>query len=112
MSTYCPGSWAIISIDQEDGTKLYKVAAGWSGSYLEGASWKVSSGITRVSETSQAYEFDNYSGSRYICSKGRYGLHWYAASIIEGYCKEAESIKRNMRVLDEEEALELIKGWK
>ena len=45
MSTYTPDSWVIVKIQSEKYGTIYKVLAGWSGSYLYGASWKLSSGI-------------------------------------------------------------------
>jgi len=111
MSTYRPDTWAIISIKTPDGEMLYKVAAGWAGSYLEGASWKISSGIVSVEDAERTFNITNHSGSVYSCFKGRYGLHWYAASVVDGYIAENSS-KYEMKLLSEEEAIALIKGWK
>ena len=53
MSTYTPDSWVIVKIQSEKYGTLHKVLAGWSGSYLYGASWKMSSGIITFEDNSK-----------------------------------------------------------
>ena len=68
----CPDSWVIIKIT---GTEtLYKVLAGWSGSYLYGTSWRLNSGIVKVEGGEDYFQFIGYSGSVYKCRKDSYGI--------------------------------------
>jgi len=68
--TYEPDNWVIVALDQEDGTILHKVLAGWSGGYLDGDSWKMNSGIERIDTTEDHYLIHGYSGSVYKVNKG------------------------------------------
>lgn len=85
MSRHTPHAWVIVRDIHHD---LTRVLAGWSGGYLDPDHWRMSSGITEVREFEDHYEFDNYSGSTYVCRKSdrrmtglmrdiatQYGLH-------------------------------------
>ena len=69
MSTYTPDSWVIVKIQSEKYGTIYKVLAGWSGSYLYGASWKLSSGIVAFEDKGEHYESLQDSGSTYMLYK-------------------------------------------
>lgn len=69
---YEPNNWVVIKVKGKD--PHYRVLAGWSGSYLEGSSWRMNSGITKVEEDDKAYYFSGSSGSTYRCGKQSYGL--------------------------------------
>lgn len=45
-----PDNWVILEIEHE-GEKFQKILAGWSGSYLYGDSWRMSSPIKNVDRT-------------------------------------------------------------
>ena len=69
MSTYNPDNWVIVKIGDD-----YKVLAGWSGGYLYGDSWRLSSGIVHIKDHSDVLRIYNHSGSCYICRKSGYTL--------------------------------------
>ncbi len=69
MSTYTPDSWVIVKIQYEKYETIYKVLAGSSGSYLYGASWKLSSGIVTLEDKGEYYESLQDSGSTYVLYK-------------------------------------------
>ena len=69
---YEPDNWVVIKINGKD--PHYCVLAGWSGGYLQGSSWRMNSGITKVEEDESAYYFSGSSGSTYRCGKQSYGL--------------------------------------
>jgi len=69
---YEPDNWVVIKINGKD--PHYRVLSGWSGGYLEGSSWRMNSGITKVEEDDKAYYFSGSSGSTYRCGKQSYGL--------------------------------------
>lgn len=87
---YTPDKWLILKIK---GTKetLYKVLAGWSGSYLEGQSWKINSGITKVTEEGNYYLFEGSSGSIYKCHKKAYGTNMITAGILSKFLSNPDT---------------------
>lgn len=70
--TYSPDNWVVIKLHGDD--PHYRVLAGWSGGYIQGSSWKLNSGITKVEEDDRAYYFSGHSRSTYRCGKDSYGL--------------------------------------
>jgi|TARA_Y100000034_G_scaffold113340_1_gene148252 endonuclease YncB( thermonuclease family) len=64
---YTPDNWVIFRVNDDD--PYYKILAGWSGGYLDGDSWRVNSGIARVTEDDDYCYFHGYSGSTYKCHK-------------------------------------------
>ena len=69
---HTPDNWVVIRLKGDD--PHYRVLAGWSGSYLNGSSWRMNSGITEVNETADYYYFKGSSGSEYRCGKSCYML--------------------------------------
>jgi hypothetical protein len=61
------------------------VFAGWYGGYLNGDSWKLSSGITSVEEFEDRFEFMNYSGSLYVCRKDSKGMGGYMGQVYTSW---------------------------
>ena len=72
MSNYWPDNWVVIKLKGDD--PHYRVLAGWSGGYTIGDSWRMNSGITKVTEDDSSYHFSGSSGSTYSCGKQAYGL--------------------------------------
>lgn len=79
MANYFPHNWVVIKIKGDD--PHYRVLAGWSGGYLDGDSWRLNSGITKVEEDDGSYYFSGSSGSTYHCGKGAYTLRMNNAHI-------------------------------
>jgi hypothetical protein len=79
-----PDRWVILKLNSE-GKALYKVLAGWSGSYLDGQSWKINSGITKVESDEDCYLFHGYSGSVYKCHKTGYGMNSIMMQVLSRY---------------------------
>lgn len=71
--TYLPDNWVVLKITGSKRTH-YRVLGGWSGSYLTGDSWRLNSGIVKVTEDENYYNFFGSSGSCYQCHKDCYGL--------------------------------------
>ena len=65
MSTYSPDRWVIVKFNGESS----KVLAGWSGGYLDGDNWRLSSGLEKIEEDGDYYNMINHSGSVYRCHK-------------------------------------------
>jgi hypothetical protein len=68
-----PDRWVIIKFETQDET-YYKALCGWFGSYLDGAFWRINSGITKIDEEDGYYIIRGYSGSSYKVSKKGYGF--------------------------------------
>jgi hypothetical protein len=87
MNTYTPDSWEFIRITTKEGVHG-RVAAGWYGSYLGGASWKISSGNLACEEHEDRFVLPQESGSVYICFKKSRGMAAYTASVLAEYRKQ------------------------
>lgn len=80
---YNPDKWIILKI-KGSSKVIYKVLAGWSGSYLDGQSWKINSGIVKVSQEGDFYLFEGHSGSVYKCHKNSYGTNTISGGVLSG----------------------------
>lgn len=89
MSEYNPDKWVIIKLKEQD---EFKVLGSWSGSYLYGSSWRLSSGIVGIEEDGDFYVVKNYSGSTYRCHKKMSGMNIAASSIFSSIEDKAEII--------------------
>ena len=69
MSEYNPDSWVIIKVIGIEDKDFYKVLAGWSGGYLDGDSWRMNSGIDKIEDDGDYWNFIGQSGSVYRCHK-------------------------------------------
>lgn len=79
--TYTPDRWVVLDIDDGKGNKLQKVFAGWYGGYAGSDSWQMNSGITKVVDEGEYFDFHGYSGSIYRCHKGAYGMSMYMGGV-------------------------------
>ena len=70
-----PDNWVIIEVNHE-GEQFQKILSGWSGSYLYGDSWRMSSPIKRIDikNNQDFYTVETKSGSVYNLWKSRQGL--------------------------------------
>ena len=77
-----PDSWAIIEVNHK-GEQFQKVLAGWSGSYLYGNSWRMSSPIKEINiDVDKDYIIAiTDSGSQYTLYKNYQGLRMSIAGI-------------------------------
>ena len=88
MSDYFPDKWVVVKITAPD-VLLYKVFACWYGGYAGSDSWKMNSGITKVTEVSHNYDFEGHSGSIYTCHKDCYGTSFYGQSVLDRFIEAA-----------------------
>jgi hypothetical protein len=97
-----PDYWVVVKFIIPSRT-MYKVLAGWSGSYLYGTSWKMNSGIAKVKQDDKYYEFEGYSGSVYQCSKNRYGRNQIMINVFETIKAELQKVPgASVEILPEE----------
>jgi len=76
INMHIPDNWVILKLKD-----CYKVLCGTSGGYLDGDSWKLNSGITKIEEDDKAYYIHGFSGSVYKCYKGSETLRFNCAHI-------------------------------
>lgn len=96
MSDYTPDRWTIASITTKEGQRTDKVFGCWYGGYLGSDSWKLSSGITKVTEHDKYYEVENISGSTYMCYKGAEGMSGYGSSVYHGLIEKMKALEATM----------------
>lgn len=97
---YTPDKWVIVKIDLEK-ESFYKVLGGWSGGYLEGQSWRMNSGIAKISQEGDYLLIHGYSGSIYKCHKNAYGTNM----IMAGVLSQMEQNKKSKVTLIDEKAV-------
>ena len=99
---YTPDNWVILKIRESKMSKpFYKVLGGWSGGYASGDSWRMNSGITKVTEEGDYLLFHGYSGSIYRCHKQSYGLRMNNAGVYTTL-KEKEGFEGQILLMDED----------
>lgn len=78
-----PEQWILVEVKSDE--PHYRVFASWAGGYLTGDSWRLNSGITKVNDVGDYYDFVGYSGSVYRCHKDSYGVSkMHNASVLKG----------------------------
>ena len=92
MSEYTPDAWVVLEFTSEEFGTIQKVLGGWSGGYLDGDSWRLSSGITDVEETDTEWIFTNASGSIYHCRKSSRQFNMMSSSIYKHYEEEISKL--------------------
>jgi len=77
-----PNSWVILEVNHE-GKQFQKILSGWSGGYLDGDAWRMSSPIKEINikVNQDFFTVDTESGSRYTLFKSRQGLRMSNAGI-------------------------------
>jgi len=73
-----PDKWIIVKIPSGA-----KVLGSWSGGYIDGDSWQLSSGLEKIEEKGDYYLMHNVSGSIYKCHKKMEGMNLVASGIFK-----------------------------
>lgn len=110
MSVYTPDSWQIVKIQAPGHDLYYRVLAGWGGSYLYGASWKLSSGIESFKDNGDYYFSDQSSGSVYKLHKSAERMSGMMASIFATYKEQADKQQWILEVVPLEDFLKEYNG--
>ena len=83
--TYFPHYWTVLRIEYPSET-VYRLLGSWSGSYLDGSSWRLNSGIKKVCVSGTDHlDFIGDSGSIYRCHKNSYGVHVESLGVLEKF---------------------------
>lgn len=102
MSVYTPDCWKIIKITPKDSTikPYFRILASWGGSYLYGASWKISSGIETFNKNGEYYYSDQNSGSIYKLHESAERMSGIMQSILGAVEQDSKQIKVEVYTLD------------
>jgi hypothetical protein len=80
-----PHGWVVLRITQPNET-YYKIFASWRGSYIEGESWRLSSGsqeFPKLSDCGKYWVWKQESGSCYhLPLHGEDGYTFYTAKVL------------------------------
>jgi hypothetical protein len=87
---YKPDCWVMVCFTN-NGEKIYKILAGWSGSYLYGQSWKLNSGCVSAKQDGDYFLFEGYSGSVYSCHKDTYRCNSIMSSVLSRFEEEVQN---------------------
>jgi len=101
---YNPDKWVIVNTMKD----VYKVLGGWSGGYLDGDSWRMSSGLKSVEvdpDDDNYYLMHNHSGSIYKCHKQGEGVTGLSGSILS----QIQDVNDEVKTVSVEEYLEATK---
>jgi len=90
--SYNPERWVILCLTPKGEQPIYKVFAGWYGSYTTGASWKLNSGIEKVTKTKGNYSILGSSGSIYDCATACEGMSGYMMQVLDGLKQQYKDI--------------------
>jgi hypothetical protein len=101
MSDYRPDKWVVVKISSDKHPTIYKVFACWYGGYLGSDSWKLNSGITKVTLEGNVFAFDGSSGSVYECHKDVYGTNMYGGGVLDDFITRAKEQGITMEVMPE-----------
>ena len=110
LALYTPDSWVIVKIQSEKYETIYKVLAGWSGSYLYGASWKLSSGIVTFEDKGEHYESLQDSGSTYVLYKSSERMSAIVASTFASFKEQLKGNDGTIEVIDSGDYVNSNKG--
>lgn len=93
MSNYTPDKWLMVKLTNNVNESHYRIFACWYGGYTGSDSWKLNSGVTKITEEGRMYYFEGSSGSVYICDKRTYGTSGYGAGVLNTLIKKTNKIK-------------------
>lgn len=99
---YIPDKWVGVKISSANRSPIYKIFACWYGGYLNGDSWKLNSGITKVSLNDDRYHFEGASGSVYICGKNNYGTNVYGTGVLDNMIQRSSDLGTIIEILPED----------
>ena len=103
MTEYTPDSWVVVKIESEQYGTIYKVLAGWPGSYLYGDSWKLSSGIVTFVDTGSYYESLQDSGSVYMLYKNNERMSLILAQTLSSFELQLQGVNATIEVVKVQE---------
>lgn len=97
--------WLVIFIKSDD--PHYRLFMSFGGGYMNGDSWRMNSGITRVEFNDDQYPvtmwtFIGASGSSYTVHKDMYGATIFGAGILDNFIKTSAEKNAEITVMPED----------
>jgi hypothetical protein len=102
LSEYIPDKWVVVKITSDNFAPVYKVFACWYGGWAGSDSWKLNSGITKVTLEGYVYSFEGASGSVYQCHKNTYGTNMYGGGVLDSMISNASRNGIAIEILPED----------
>lgn len=104
-----PDKWVIVTV-LRDGAPKSIILSGWGGSYLYGASWKVSSHIEEMvnDKVGKVFYAKTISGSVYALRHDSMGLTVMTAGILSKWMEESDESNLEIEVSDTYTACEVL----
>jgi len=100
---YTPDKWVVVKIEGGEIPLTYKVFGNWHGGYMDsGGSWKLNSGITKVTKAKKHYNFRGFSGSVYKCHENAYGMTGYGATVIDSIITRSKEAGVTVEILPDD----------
>lgn len=90
MSDYYPDKWLMVKLTNKDNKSHYRIFACWYGGFAGSDSWKLNSGVTKITEDARSYYFEGSSGSVYMCNKLAYGTSGYGQGVLANMIKKSK----------------------
>jgi len=109
MSEYIPDKWVVVKIEGKDVPLTYKVFACWYGGFLNGDSWKMNSGIKKVTKKKNCWYFEGFSGSVYECYKERYRTNMYGGGVLKDIIERSKQVSVAVEVVNKNTNWEKLK---
>lgn len=81
MTAYHPDNFILIRVKDSDDLHI---AGGWSGGYLSGDSWRLSTKVVSIEKEVDMLTFTSASGSVYKASVDQYRMSMVIASVLDG----------------------------
>ena len=103
-SIYTPNNWQLVRVTPKDtGAIYYRILVGWSGSFMYGSSWKLSSGFgpvrngtfgcEQVIDEGDSWRVPQSSGSVYILRKNSERSSAATWGVIECVMRDNPDVK-------------------
>lgn len=100
MKPVVPDRWVVLDISSESrNMHVQKVLCGWYGGFAESDRWQLNSGIAKVNEFDDRFEFEGYSGSLYVCYKHARGVSIFLESVINRLLNSIEENGDDTKVI-------------
>lgn len=90
---YEPDVWVLLEIEGEKTPRHRRVLAGWYGGFSTGDSWRLSSAVNKIVFGETVYDFQNESGSTYVCAMDSEKLNMVTTSIYNDLKKIYEHVE-------------------
>jgi len=92
-SIYTPDNWQLVHVIPKDTNhkSYYRILAGWSGSYMYGSSWKLSSGCEQVFDLGDSWKVPQSSGSVYVLRKTSEYSSMATAGVLENIVQSSHA---------------------